>query len=142
MTRIEKWIGQTFWRFALVGLCGLIVDAVILEAGVAIGLMAPVARSVSIVIALQVTYVLHLHFTFRTPELRSMVHRLQFMAVNLIGSAVNYGVFLLILWLQPLGTLLAGSQQLRLLALLGATAVSLFVNYTINRRYIFRKISS
>jgi putative flippase GtrA len=138
MMHVARRIPVTFWRFALVGVCGLITDATLLEAGVAVGLSTSVARCFSVLLALQVTYALHLHFTFRTPELRSLVHRIRFMVANLIGSAVNYMVFVVIVFAQPI----SDPRLLRLGALLLATSVSLLVNYAINRNYVFGKSSS
>jgi len=64
VTRANMRIPVTFWRFALVGVCGLITDATLLEAGVAVGLSTLVARCFSVLLALQVTYALHLHLPF------------------------------------------------------------------------------
>jgi putative flippase GtrA len=60
------------------------------------------------------------------------------MVANLIGSAVNYMVFVVIVFAQPI----SDPRLLRLGALLLATSVSLLVNYAINRNYVFGKSSS
>lgn len=125
-------VPATFWRFCVVGGIGFFTDAGLLELGVAAGLKPAVARAFSVAIALQVTYALHRSFTFRA-ERAGPRRWLRFLAANLLGAAVNYGVFLLVL-----GQLAAlDAQAARLIALVAGTGVALVVNYTMNRLFVF-----
>ncbi len=123
----------TFWRFCVVGGTGFITDALLLELGVAAGLRPEVARAFSILVVLQLTYALHRSYTFRAESGGGVRRWVRFLAVNLIGVAVNYGVFVLSLMLLTL----EDARAERWLALVIGTAVSLLVNYTLNRRLVF-----
>lgn len=122
----------------MVGGIGFITDATLLELGVAAGLAPEVARAFSVLVALQVTYLLHRSFTFRAEQGGGVRRWLVFLAANLVGSAVNYGVFMLGLALMAL----ADARIERMLALSISTVVSLGVNYTMNRVFVFRRRDS
>lgn len=124
---------REFLRFCVVGGTGFVVDAGILEMFCHYGVSAPIARAVSIAVALQVTFLLHGFYTFKTRGGFSRQRWLQFMLFNLVGAALNYGTFLLVLMLP----LLEEPLPHRYLALVMGTAVGLVFNYTSNRRFVF-----
>jgi putative flippase GtrA len=127
-------IPVTFWRFCVVGGIGFLTDAMMLELGVSAGLEPHIARVFSVVVALQVTYVLHRSFTFRGRNGKGFNRWLLFLGVNLVGCAVNYTVFVLVL-----AYVLHGEGRLeRMIALCMSTGVSLLVNYTMNRLFVFK----
>lgn len=126
----------TFWRFCLVGGIGFLTDAMLLEFGVAAGLDPAIARVISISVVLQFTYALHRRYTFRAVQRRGVRQWLLFLAANLFGCAVNYGVFLC-----ALALLATGEARLdRMLALCLGTGVALVVNYTMNRFVVFAAV--
>lgn len=128
-------IPAQFLRFCVVGGIGFVTDAWLLELGVEAGLAPAVARMFSVLVALQVTYALHRSFTFRSARGRGVKRWMRFLGVNLIGCAVNYVVFLLVLYELPF----EGGRIERMLALVISTGVSLMVNYTMNRLFVFPK---
>lgn len=128
-------ISAQFLRFCVVGGIGFLTDALLLELGVEAGLAPAVARMFSVLVALQVTYALHRSFTFRAGHGRGVKRWMRFLGVNLIGCAVNYAVFILALYELPF----EDGRVERLLALVISTGVSLMVNYTMNRLFVFPK---
>lgn len=124
-----------FLRFCLVGGVGFVVDAGLLEFLVSLGLSAWAARILSIALALQVTYLMHGAFTFRDHGGYSRARWLAFLSCNALGAAINYLLFLAVLMLAPFGEPFLDRQS----ALITGTAVALFCNYWMNRRFVFRK---
>lgn len=132
ITRVR--IGE-FLRFCLVGGIGFLVDWGVLEQCVEGGMPTLPARTLSILVALQVTYVLHEAFTFRTHAGYRLRRWLQFAGWNLLGGAVNLAVFMGMV--QLLGGVVADAWIGRLLAMVTGTAVALVFNYWANRRFVF-----
>lgn len=127
--------GRQFLRFCVSGFAGFLCDAALLEAFVALGFTPILARVFSIAGAMQFTYLLHSRFTFRAQQGHSFKRWLSFITANLGAALVNYFTFISVL------TLLADllPQVARFIALLAGTALALVVNYTVLRRYVFRK---
>jgi len=123
-----------FLRFALVGFAGFLADALMLEFFVGLGFTASLARVLSIVIALHVTYILHGVYTFKGNSGFSKKRWLQYLLYNAIGALLNYVTFLGVLHTAPLND----PQPDRLLALVIGTAVALLFNYFANRTIVFR----
>ncbi len=128
-------VPATFWRFCVVGAVGFLTDAIMLELGVSAGLEPHIARVFSVIVALQVTYVLHRSFTFRGRNGKGFHRWLLFLGVNLVGCAVNYSVFVLALSY----IFHADGRAERMMALCVSTGVSLLVNYTMNRLFVFKE---
>jgi putative flippase GtrA len=126
-------IPNEFLRFCRVGGIAFVLDAMILEFLVWLGLTALVARVVSIGVVLQFSYLLHSRFTFRNHERSGASIWLSFISSNLIGAIINYAVFCLVLYAQ----LMESEQISRLIALVAGTGVALFFNYWVNRRFFF-----
>lgn len=122
-----------FIRYCLVGLVGVGVDAGMLELLVGAGIAPLPARVVSMLVALLTTYLLHGRFTYRMERLASARRWLKFMASNLLGAAINYGIFALVLLTLPL----ADARATRLVALAAGTGIALGFNFWANRRFAF-----
>ena len=120
-------------RFVMVGFFGFCVDAMLLELFVRIGFVPAIARIFSIALALQVSYALHGIFTYRNHRGFNRKSWLRFMASNLIGAAINYGIFLAVL----AADLAHEPRASRMIALVTATAITLSFNYWANRRFAF-----
>lgn len=122
-----------FLKFGLVGAAGFLVDALVLQAGLALGRPAELARLASIAAAMQATFLLNDAFVFRRHRRRSWPRRwLGFMAANTLGALCSYAVFVAVLAAR-LGWL---SEPLPALAV--ASAVSWAVNYAGSRILAFR----
>lgn len=124
-----------FMRFCVVGGIAFVVDATVLEIAVALGIgNLTLARGLSLLTAMQVAYALNLLFTFRQPQSHSLRTWARFIASNLAGAAINYGVFMgTLLWL-----LTEGGRAERLAAIVAGTAVALCFNYWANQRFVFK----
>lgn len=123
-----------FLRFCIVGFTAFCVDYSLLEMLVLFGMKASYARIGSIAVALQVSYLLHHRFTYRTGTPLSVHSWLKFLTSNLIGAGINYSMFLIVLHLN----IFTDEQASRLIAMLAATATALFFNHWANRRFAFR----
>ncbi|PWC78243.1 GtrA family protein [Azospirillum sp. TSH64] len=86
-------LGVQFAKFGAVGIIGLVVDTVVLYAGLALGLQFFAARVPSFFAAATATWALNRAFTFRGAA-DEPLHRqwAKFIAANAIGGVVNYGV--------------------------------------------------
>ncbi len=123
-----------FLRFLLVGGLAFALDAGLLELLVTSGSPPLTARILSIALALQCSYVLHARFTYRPRSRLNVRSWAQFMASNLIGAALNYGVFAVAL----MGAALQPPSANRLVAVIAGTAAGLVFNHWANRRFAFR----
>lgn len=126
---------REFLRFCVVGFLAFLVDSGLLELLVLTGLSPVTARAASIAVALQCAYFLHGAFTFRAHRGYSRAGWGKFMLSNLMGAALNYGVFLLVLAVQ----VSTDARIARLAALLSGTMVALLFNYWANRRFVFAR---
>lgn len=123
-----------FARFCLVGFIGYLVDAAALELLVHHGLVAALARPLSIATAMQANYLMHGWFTYRGHGGFSRAGWLRFLSVNLTGAVLNYLVFLLALSQLHFSSPLYNRQ----LALCCGLGVGMWFNYWGNRRFVFR----
>ncbi len=120
-----------FLRFCVIGALGFLVDA-----GALFGLierfdMAPLpARVISILIAVTVTWALHRRWTFRSDDPQRLAEWSRFLAVSLVGAALNYAVYAAVLLGVP------GTPPL--LALAMGSVLALAANYAGARLWAFR----
>lgn len=81
-------------KFALVGLVGFVVDAILLETGLAIGLGPAWARLVSLALAMQVTFTINRKHVFRCHGREGLRRQwCAYMATNGFGNFCNYWIF-------------------------------------------------
>ena len=90
-------------RFLVVGCLGFLVDAGVMELVIGLTGLSPLwARSISFPIALSLTWALNRSWTF--PEGRARGVKSQYaiyLAVQLTGLAINYGIFAALLGYHP-----------------------------------------
>ncbi|MCB1703813.1 MAG: GtrA family protein [Halioglobus sp.] len=131
-----------FYRFAVVGSVGFVIDASVLQilaSWFGVGLL--VGRVFSYLAAATVTWFLHRHYTFRdqlspadthSASARAMLDQwLRFILTNGIGASLNYGVYAACI----LGSELCHSYPVIAVAIGSVTA--LVFNFTISRRFVF-----
>jgi putative flippase GtrA len=120
--------------FALIGAAAFVVDAALLQAGVALGLAKPAARVVSLFLAMNFSFALNRAVTFAafrgTPLQRQWA---MFMAANSLGAGINYLVFL------ALGTGQGWFAGAPVLAVAAGSIAGLGFNFTASRLTAFRK---
>ena len=123
-----------FLKFGLVGGGGFLVDALVLQAGLALGLEPPAARAVSVLVAMHATFLANDALVFRGHRAKPLPARWAgYLLANSLGAACNYLVFLVLtgsgapVLSQPLAALAIGS------------AVGWGVNYAGSRMLAYRK---
>jgi putative flippase GtrA len=126
-----------FLRFGVVGTVGFLVDLSILETGLALGLDHFVARFISIMVALQVTFLANglLVFKHGTPD-QLLTRWPHYMLSSGFSVACNYTIYLALIH--------SGLRYLSLsvVAVVIATGITMFISFTGARRFAFRRSSS
>ena len=121
-----------FGGFLLAGVCALTTDAAILQALTVLAEMpALVARPISILCAMVVSWLINRTITFAHPSPPTVAEFGRFAAVSWLAQAVNYAIFAAILLLRPATHPIA--------ALVAASLVAMFVSYAGFRYGVFRK---
>ncbi len=121
-----------FMRFGAVGLIGLVLDtATVYALRGALGLYG--AGVVAYLVAASGNWVLNRIWTFRGRG-SGPAHRQwgRFMAVNLVGFALNRGAYALLV------TFLAVAARQPVIATSAGAIAGMFVNFTLSRRLVFR----
>lgn len=125
---------RRFFSFALIGTGAFVLDAALLQAGIALGLAKPVARVISVFAAMNFAFALNRAFTFAqfrgTPLPRQWA---MYMAANSVGAAINYLVFLV------LGTGQGWFAGTPVLAVAAGSIAGMGFNFTASRLTAFRK---
>jgi len=124
-----------FFRFAAVGVVGFAVDATILMLMLSLGTGFYSGRACSYVAAASCTWALNRSWTFRDTSSRRARQWAQFLAVNSIGGAVNYGVYALIV--SQLG---GASVALPILAVAAGSICGLALNFLLSKRLVFASV--
>jgi putative flippase GtrA len=131
-----------FYRFAVVGSVGFVVDASVLQILVSwfgVGLL--VGRVFSYLSAATVTWFLHRIYTFRA-QLTSVDNRsassrnlleqwFRFILTNGIGASLNYGIYVICI----LGSDLCRAYPVIAVAI--GSVVALAFNFAISKRFVF-----
>ena len=122
-----------FGGFVLAGSAAFVTDVVVFQA-LAVGLSTPplLARSVSIPIAMVVSWLINRTITFAMAGPPRLSEFLKFASVASISSLINYAVFAAILQWAP-GRNLA--------AIVAATAIAMLASYAGMRLGVFRRSS-
>ena len=119
--------------FVGVGAVGFAADAGLLAAGTALGLSPIVARAISVIVALQLTFLLNGLLVFRSFTPATLAGQwLAYMVSNGLGAACNYVVFVTLTvsqipWLSD-----------RAPAFVAAAGIALVVNFVGTRFWVFR----
>ncbi len=116
-----------YFFFALAGGTGFVVDAAILQAGVALGLAPGVARVPSFLAAVATTWIMNRSFTFRTAKAPSWREFFHYLFAMSFGLVVNYAVFLAVIWASDL------ARDWPVLALIPATLAGMVLNFVTSR---------
>ena len=129
----------SFIRFAAVGAAGYVVDASVLALGIEqFGLDQYRGRALSIAVAMTATWLGNRYFTFADRRARGSFSAvaeegLKFAGANLTGSAVNYGVYAVLVRFAA-----APFNNVYLAQVIGVLAGLIF-NFTLSRALVFRK---
>ncbi|WP_211844572.1 GtrA family protein [Neoroseomonas eburnea] len=121
-----------FMRFGIVGTIGFVVDTAVLYGALALGGGLYLGRAISYVSAATTTWGLNRVWTFRGRG-SGPVHRqwALFLVVNLVGFALNYGTYALLVSLVPL---VAAHPVLGVAA---GSIAGMFTNFALSRRLVF-----
>lgn len=96
-----------------------------------LGVALPIARLMSIAVAMVVSWLINRTITFAMPGPPRVAEFLRFAAVAWMSSVLNYAVFIAILFTRP--------QTFPAIAIAAATAVAMTVSYLGMRVAVFRK---
>jgi putative flippase GtrA len=123
-----------FLKFSGVGVIAFLVDVEVFQAAIFLTGMSPyVARVVSFVVATSAAWLLNRTFTFRDAEtVRPDLQWVRFFAANLLGGAVNYAIFAVMIATLPL------AAAYPVLALAAGSLSGVSFNFTAYHRYVFR----
>jgi putative flippase GtrA len=140
MTDFARWLLRyPFIRFALVGGAGYLVDLAMLAiATEQLGLDAFRGRVLSIAVAMTATWLGNRYFTFAERRARGSFSAiaqegLKFAGANLIGAAVNYGVYAALVAYAA-----SPFNNLYLAQIIGVLAGLVF-NFTLSRTLVFSR---
>ena len=118
--------------FAVAGATGFVVDAAILSVGLAFGMPPWAARVPSFLAAVATTWIINRSLTFRTAQRPSWREFLRYLAAMSFGLAVNYTVFLLVIWASDI------ASAWPILALVPATLAGMVLNFITSRLILSR----
>lgn len=123
-----------FLRFGIVGTIGFIVDTTVLYAAIALGSGLYLGRAISYLSAATTTWGLNRIWTFRGRG-GGPVHRqwALFVAVNLVGFALNYGTYAVLVTFVPVVT------AHPILGVAAGSIAGMFANFTLSRTLVFAR---
>lgn len=122
-----------FFRFAIAGSIGFLVDAGVLYGALAIGLGAYAGRVVSFLCAAFTTWQINRRLTFEVNRTGSLWREwLRYLAAMSVGGVCNYGSYAIALLFLPKVTIAP-------LIAVGAGAIAgMFVNFAFAKLWVFR----
>jgi len=123
-----------FLKFSGIGIVSFLIDVVVFQATVSLAGASPyAARVVSFFVATTAAWWLNRTFTFHDAEnVRPDLQWARFFAANLVGGAVNYAVFALMIATIPI------TAAYPVLALAAGSLSGVSFNFTAYRCYVFR----
>lgn len=126
-------VAQEFLRFGVVGTIGFLVDSGVLYGMIWLGAGLYLGRAVSYVAAATATWALNRAWTFRGRG-GGPVHRqwALFVAVNLVGFALNYGTYAVLVATVPVVV------AHPVLGVAAGSVAGMFTNFALSRRVVFR----
>jgi putative flippase GtrA len=121
-------------QFSGIGVAAFLIDVVVFQATLSLADMSPyAARVVSFVIATTAAWWLNRTFTFRDADgVRPGLQWARFFGANLVGGAVNYATFALLIATLPI------AKAYPVLALAAGSLSGVSFNFTAYLRYVFR----
>jgi putative flippase GtrA len=133
LDRYAALIGQ-FLRFGVVGTVGFLVDAGVLIAAIGLGAGPYAGRVLSYLVAATATFALNRFWTFRgvPAGLRLSSQWGRFLALNLLGFALNYGTYAALVATVPL------VAAYPVLGVAAGSLAGMVSNFVLSRRYVFR----
>lgn len=122
-----------FLRFGVVGTIGFVVDTGVLYGALALGMGPYLGRVPAYLTAASTTWALNRVWTFRARGAGGAVGRqwALFVAVNLLGFALNYGTYAAAIGFVPL------AAAYPVLAVAAGSIAGLFSNFYLSRRLVF-----
>lgn len=121
-------------KYAGVSLIGFVVDALLLHAGVALGMEPAWARLISLVCAMQVTFTLNGLHVFRCLEWSAVPRQwTSYMVTNAFGNFCNYWIF--VTMVSTHWPVISG----HLFALAVGSFTAWLANYASTRFLVFRR---
>jgi putative flippase GtrA len=125
---------RRFLKFCGIGVVAFLIDVVAFQATLSLAGASPyLARVVSFIVATSAAWWLNRTFTFSDADnLRPDLQWARFFAANLVGGAVNYAAFVIILATVPIAAIYP------VLALAVGSVSGVAFNFTAYRRYVFR----
>jgi putative flippase GtrA len=126
-------VAQEFLRFGVVGTIGFVVDSSVLYGAIGLGAGLYLGRAISYMAAATATWALNRAWTFRGRG-GGPVHRqwALFVAVNLVGFALNYGTYAVMVATLPVVT------ANPILGVAAGSIAGMFTNFVLSRRVVFR----
>ncbi len=126
-------VAQEFLRFGVVGTIGFLVDSGVLYGAIALGAGLYLGRAISYLAAATATWALNRAWTFRGRG-TGPVHRqwALFVAVNLLGFALNYGTYAAMVATLPV---VAANP---ILGVAAGSIAGMFTNFVLSRRLVFK----
>jgi putative flippase GtrA len=123
---------RQFFRFALVGVVGFVVDAAVLYLGLQIGLGYFGGRAVSFFCAVLTTWLINRQFTFaEKANLGLATEVLRYFLAMLVGGAVNYATY------SAVVIEFSHLPMLPLIAVAAGSVAGLFFNFFAARLWVF-----
>jgi len=124
-------LGQAL-RFGVVGCAGFVVDTVVLYTALALGMGPYSGRIVSYVVAATGNWALNRLWTFQGSKAAAPARQWAlFLAVNLIGFALNYGLYALLL------SRVALVMEHPVLGVAAGALAGMAGNFLLSRRFVF-----
>ena len=126
-------VAQEFLRFGVVGTIGFLVDSGVLYGMIWLGAGLYLGRAISYVAAATATWALNRVWTFRGRG-GGPVHRqwALFVAVNLVGFALNYGTYAVLVATVPV------VATHPVLGVAAGSIAGMFTNFALSRRVVFK----
>jgi putative flippase GtrA len=127
-------LAREFLRFGTVGVAGFVVDTAVLYAMLGLGAGLYGGRAVSYVVAATTTWALNRAWTFRHRAAGQEVHRqwALFLVVNLVGFALNYGTYALLVAYVPF------VAEHPVVGVAAGAVAGMFANFFFSRQVVFR----
>ncbi len=122
---------RQFFRFAVVGTIGFVIDAGVLLYVLSLDFDFYSARAISFLCAVTCTWLLNRVFTFRDRNEDLVGQWARFASVNLIGGLINYGIYAVLVWQ------LAIVQTWPTLGVAAGSIAGMFINFALSRRLVF-----